>query len=317
VWIDRRVKPRWAGSATKRHGLVAWLWRLVVVHAELAKLRLTMLVVATTAAGYLLASSRPVPVAHLAITLLGTGLVAGAANGLNQWLEVARDRRMARTPGRPLADRRIGPVHAVAGAIVLGVLGAAILYRAVNPLSAAMAGAAAGVYLLLYTPLKTRSGFNLLIGAVVGAIPPMLGWAAAAGCLAPGAWALGAVLFVWQIPHSLALGWLYREQYARGGFRVLPVLDPDGRTTAAVSLLYAMALLPSTVALTLIGTAGWMYGIGAVLLACWLVGVSVQLCRRRCDEAARRLFIASVVYLPLLLVIMVADRGPIAWGIFL
>ena len=167
-------------------------------------------------------------------------------------------------------------------------------------------------YLLCYTPLKTRTPLCTLVGAVSGALPPVIGLAAAAGCLDAKAWVLGATLFVWQIPHFLSLAWLYREDYARGGFRMLPVIDRSGTATGLVVTLWTLALLPVGLAAMLAGLAGWVYAIGSLLLGLGLLALGLELYRRRSNVCARRLFLASIVYLPVLLGVMVADRGPVA-----
>jgi protoheme IX farnesyltransferase len=269
-----------------------------------------MLVVFTTAVGYVMAAVGPIDFAALAATVIGTTLAALSANGLNQVYEIERDRLMNRTCNRPLPSGRIGSAHAITVTVLAGAVGVGLLYTTVNALSAMLALGTILIYLFVYTPLKTRSTLNTLVGAVVGAIPPMIGWAAAAGKLEAGAWVLGAVLFVWQIPHFLALAWMYREDYQRGGYRMLPSVDASGTLTCAAVMLYCLALLPVGLAATLAGAAGWLYAISSLALGLWLVSAGLRLAGRRDHASARKLFLASVMYLPLLLGVMLADRTP-------
>jgi protoheme IX farnesyltransferase len=186
------------------------------------------------------------------------------------------------------------------GPLILGCL--------VNAPAAALALLALVLYVFLYTPLKRRTPGNTLIGALVGALPPLIGWVAARGTLAPGAWILAGILFLWQIPHFLALAWLYRDDYARGGFRMLPSVDPTGRLTGCAAVVYTLVLWQATVLLTLTGVTGWWYLAAAATLGGALLLAAVHLERERTSAAARRLFIASLVYLPLLLALMLLDR---------
>jgi len=286
------------------------LGRALVAVCDLCKIRLNLLVLMTTAVGFILAGG---PAAdwwwRLTWTLLGTGLAAIGASALNQCLEVQRDARMERTRGRPLPSGAIGLRTAWALGLGASTAGPLLLVLLVNPLSAALATLCAAVYLLLYTPLKVRTPLNTLIGAVCGAIPPMIGWAAASGELGRGAWMLGAILFVWQIPHFLTLAWVYREDYRRGGFRMLPLEDPDGRRTGQVVLLYSLTLVPVSATLPLLGLTGGMYALAALVLGLALLGLAGRFYRTRSTPTARAVFLASVLYLPALLSFMVADRG--------
>jgi protoheme IX farnesyltransferase len=281
--------------------------RWYVACLELAKARLSGLVVLTTAAGYLLAQPQPFDLLRFTWTLLGTMLAAWSANGLNQCIELPRDARMQRTAARPLVDGRLDRMAATLIAIVWGIIGLIVLFRLVSPLAAWLAAATHLLYVGVYTPLKPRTTLNTLIGAVVGAIPPMIGWVAASGSLSGGAWLLALVLFIWQVPHFLSLAWLYREDYERGGFRMLPAVDGSGRLTAVVVTLYSLALLPIGWAALLSGLVGWLAAAISALLALWLLVRSVDLWRLRSRHAARRLFLASIIYLPLLLGVMVLD----------
>ena len=289
-------------------GVVRSLRHRYRIYMDLAKARLSMLVVVTTMVGYLLASNAGVDWLALLITIVGTALSAACANAFNQIIETKRDAVMPRTQRRPLPSGRIGRVHAIVFATVCGVVGVGLLWLAINPLTAMLSALTIGIYLLVYTPMKTRSTLNTLAGSVVGAIPPIMGWTAVRGQIDDGAWVLAAVLFIWQIPHFLALAWLYREDYERGGYRMLPIIDPSGRITARTSLLWTLALLPVGVVSLLLGVTGWWALFGSLLLGAWLLRHAITLTRKRDSIAARKLFLASVMYLPLLLGIMVIDR---------
>lgn len=284
--------------------------RRIGVYLELAKARLTGLVVLTTAAGYVLAAGAAFSWARLALLLAGTWLCAAGANGLNQWWEVLPDGRMRRTRGRPLPTRRIGELHAFRWALATATAGVGVLAVCTNGLTALLGALTILLYVLVYTPLKRRSTLCTLVGAICGAVPPMMGWTAASGRLEGGAFVLGATLFVWQVPHFLALAWLHRGDYERGGFRMLPLVDPDGHVTRRMVVLYSLALLPIGLSVSLIGLAGWVYAAGSLLLGGVVLLLGIQLYRQDSAVRARRLFFASIVYLPLLLGLMVADRTP-------
>ncbi len=288
---------------------------MLSIYLELAKARLVALVLVTTGVGYALAAERGPDIARLLWALLGTALTAGGANAFNQWIEVHRDARMGRTCRRPLPTRRIAPGHAFGWAMGVITAGTAVLASRVNLLTAALGLAAALVYVLLYTPLKPRSSLCTLVGAVCGAIPPMMGWTAATGRLDYGAWLLGAILFIWQIPHFLSMGWMYRDEYAAGGFRILPVIDPSGRSTCQLILLYSLALLPLGMAAAATGLVGPVCAVGSLVLGAGLLACGARLHRDRTATSARRLFLATIVYLPLLMGLMVADRGRPANGL--
>jgi len=280
------------------------------LYAVLTKLRLSGLVLATTAAAYLLARRGPLDGGELAATLAGTFLCALSAAAFNQIWERERDARMERTRERPLPSRRLRVGEAMAAAWAMLALGLALLLAGTNALTAGLALLTVVLYLLVYTPLKPRSSLNTLVGAVCGALPPVLGWTAATGRLETGAWLFGLLLFLWQVPHFLALAWLYREDYARGGFRMLPAVDPGGHFTGALSTLYSLALLPLGVAFALAGLVGPSAAAGVALLALGLVAASLQLWRRLDRASARRLFFASVLVLPLVLILLLVDATP-------
>ena len=280
-------------------------------YMELSKARLSGLVVITTAVGYLLGVDGPIDWMQLLWTLVGTSLSAAAAAALNQVMEIERDGRMNRTRLRPLPAGRIGTMHAVTFGILAGGLGVSLLAAMVNPLTAALGLLTIILYLVVYTPLKVRSTLNTLVGAVVGGIPPMIGWTAATGQIGAGAWVLGATLFVWQVPHFLALAWMYRDDYQLGGYRMLPIIDPTGGITCRAVLAWSAALVPVTLAATAIGITGWIYAVGALVLGLWLIRLGTKLYYNRTQAAARKLFLATVMYLPLLMGLAVIDRvGP-------
>lgn len=283
---------------------------LVLIYMELAKARLTALVVMTAGVGFVIAGEGPIPWGRLFATVLGTALAAGGANALNQVIEVDRDRRMERTRRRALPEGRIGRTHALLFGGIVSASGPALLALFVNGRTAALGLAAIVIYVALYTPMKPRTPLCTLVGAVCGAIPPVMGWTARTGDFGAGGGILGALLFVWQIPHFLALAWLYREDYARGGFRMLPSLDAKGAVTFRMILLYSLVLLPAGLALTLAGEAGPIYAAGSLLLGGALLLLGAKLYRRKGDREARKLFFATLLYMPLVLGLMVIDRGP-------
>ena len=278
-------------------------------YIELSKARLTLLVLSTTAVGFLV-SDRTFALPLFLWTVLGTGLAAAGANALNQWMEYRQDVLMERTRERPIPSRRLTRGHALAVALASATLGIAILATRVNLLTAALGAFVVLFYVLVYTPLKQRTPLCTLAGAVCGAIPPMMGWTGATGSIGFGAWALALTLFLWQIPHFLALAWLYRDDYARGGFRMLPAVDPSGRITGLLAVLYTMALLPLGLLFFLGGLAGWTFLAGSLALSVGFLILGLRLQRARDERHARMLFLGSIAYLPLLLGLLVIDRGP-------
>lgn len=304
--IAASVAPRDARVASPATTLLRAL-------AVLTKARLSGLVLWTTAVGYLIAPrGGTFDVPRFLWTILGTAMAAAAASALNQVMEIRRDAVMHRTATRPLPAGTMSPRTALIFAVLVGVLGTAILLLFVGPLVGWLAAFTITLYVGLYTPMKTRSTLNTLVGAVCGAIPPMMGWAAVTGGLEPGAWALGALLFVWQIPHFLALAWLYRDDYARGGYVMLPAIDREGSMTARIALLTSLLLVPVGLLATIIGLAGWFAAAGAVVLGLLMVHRAVRLVRERDDASARGLFMASLAHLAILLLLIVVDAGPVA-----
>ncbi|MBD3220666.1 protoheme IX farnesyltransferase [bacterium] len=276
---------------------------------ELSKARLCMMVVVTTVVGYLLATVT-IDWAVLAATVVGTTLTAFGANALNQYRERDVDRLMERTRERPLAAGRMAPATALIYGVAVSMIGTFVLLAFSGWLPAVLAAATVLLYVLVYTPLKRISTINTLIGAVCGAIPPLIGWSAGTGGLELGGWMLFALLFVWQMPHFLSLAWMYREDYARGGLRMLPVVDPGGRLTFPVTVLFAALHLPLGLLVTVAGIAGPWFAVGSLLLGIWWGMLGLRLYRTQSDRDARRVFLASLAYLPLALMLMVADRGP-------
>jgi protoheme IX farnesyltransferase len=293
------------GAVDAAHGRRGNLWM------DLTKARLNGLVLLTTAAGVVLAEPYAIEWTKLAWTMLGTGLAAASAAMLNQLLERRRDALMHRTAGRPLPSGRIsGPLVAVLG-IATAYLGVAVLVLQTNALAGALALANVLLYVLVYTPLKPRTTLNTLVGAICGGIPPMIGWAAVRNDLEAGAWTLGAILFVWQIPHFLALAWMYREDYRRGGMSMLPVVDPQGEITGRVMVLSSLLLVPLGLAATHGGLAGYWSALVATIAAVGLAAASLRFYFARSDASARTAFFASILYLPLVLGAMVVDRGAV------
>jgi heme o synthase len=274
----------------------------------LAKPRLNLLVVVSAAAGYVMAGGSAQDVIRLISMIVGTGLVAGGASAFNQIIERQADGLMQRTRLRPMPDGRLAARDAVAFGAALTVAGLAILALGANLLSAIVAFGTLVSYAAVYTPLKKVTSFSTVVGAIPGALPPVIGWAAAEGALSRGAWVLFAILFLWQLPHFLAIAWIYRDDYARAGFPMLPVIDPDGRRTARQAVIYAAALLPVSLAPTLVGMAGPLYFAGALVLTLLFVILALKFAISRSVPDARRLFFGSITYLPLLWMLMIANR---------
>jgi len=275
---------------------------------ELVKPRITAMVVFTALVGYVTASSGAAWNLLLAAALAGTGLVAAGASVLNQVMERDTDALMLRTRTRPLPAGRIGPGEARAFGVLLTLSGLATLLWLSGPLAAAVAGATWASYLFAYTPLKRRTPLATLVGAVPGALPPVIGWAAARGRLDAGAFILFAILFLWQVPHFLAIAWLYRDDYARAGFPMLPVLDREGTFTSRQAVVHCLALLLVSLAPAVAGLAGQAYLAGAFLLGVALTLFALRLARARDLASARGLFLASVLYLPALSSLLLAVR---------
>lgn len=280
---------------------------LVAAYLELAKARLGALVVLTAFVGYVLGSRGDVSLIVMAAAVVGTALSSFGANILNQWWEAEPDKLMRRTRERPLPTGRIDRRLAATWGLLTAGIGLGVLALGTNRLTTLLSLFVILLYILVYTPLKVRTPLNTVVGAVCGAVPPMMGWTAATGRLDAGAWILGGILFAWQIPHFLSLAWLYREDYARGGFRMLPAVDREGRLTGRLAFLYAVALLPITAALSAFGVTGGAYLVTSQVVGLVFVGLGWVFLRARSQQAARRLFLASILYLPVLLGLMIVD----------
>lgn len=281
---------------------------LVGDYVALTKPRLNLLVVLTSAAGYYLGFDRPPPMLSMSIAVVGTALVAGGAAVLNQVYERDTDLLMRRTRLRPLPDRRVGSTEATVYGTLLSLAGLAILARWSNLMASALALATILIYIAVYTPLKRRSSISTLVGAVPGALPPLIGWAAARNDLSIGGWTLFLIVFLWQIPHFMAIAWLCREDYGAAGFPMLPVVEPDGVRTGRQAVFYSAALLPLSMLPSLVGVSGLSYFWIALVLGGALLALSVQFSQQRSERAARRLFFGSIAYLPLILAAIVLDH---------
>ena len=274
----------------------------------LTKPRLNFLVLITTLAGMYLGAPEGVPLAILVHGLVGTALVAGGAAALNQVWERETDSLMRRTRLRPIAGGRLRIADGTWFGILLAGTGLVELMWEVNTLSAAVAAATLVSYVLVYTPLKKRTSLATLIGAVPGALPPVIGWAAATGMISIPAIVLFGIVFLWQMPHFLAIAWLYRDDYEHAGIPLLPVLEPDGRRTGQQALLYAAALWPVSLLPAVVGIADAPYSIVATVLGFGLIALSALFARDRTTKTARHLFLYSITYLPLLWAALVIDR---------
>jgi protoheme IX farnesyltransferase len=248
--------------------------------------------------------------AGLALTLLGTGLAAAGASALNQLLEIGRDARMRRTCRRPLPAGAISRRHAFLFAMTATAAGLGVLNEWVNPLTALLGLLDVLIYVAVYTPLKCRTSLCTLVGSICGALPPVMGCTAAAGRLTSEAALLGAILFLWQVPHALSLVWLDRADYARAGYRMLPVVDTSGRLTSLTIVLYWLAMMPLGLAATFFGLAGFLFAAGSLLMGTGLFLLALQFRAAKTEQNARRMVWASIAYLPLLLVLLAADRPP-------
>ncbi len=275
---------------------------------ELTKPRITFLILLTAAAGFWLASKGAVDYRLLLHSLTGIALLSSGVSTLNQYMERGLDARMRRTVSRPLPAGKVSAAHALAFGLALTLAAEIYLAAFVNLLTAAFGLSVIVGYLLCYTPLKTRSSLSTVVGAFPGAMPPLMGWTAATGSLSLEAWALFAILFMWQFPHFLAIAWMYREDYARAGILMLPVVEPEGRLTAQQIVLWALLLVPVSLFPAALGTTGRVYFFGAFLLGLAFLAASLHAAFANSRQGARRLLLASVLYLPLLFGMMVLDK---------
>jgi protoheme IX farnesyltransferase len=275
-------------------------------YLQLSKSRIVLMVLITTASGFLFATDR-VDGMLLLHTLLGTALVAAGTNALNQYVEREHDARMHRTRTRPLPAGRITPRAALAFSSGIAIIGTLYLGVAVNWLTAALGAFTLASYIFVYTPLKRISTINTLIGAIPGAIPPLMGWTAATNELAVGGWIVFGILFLWQLPHFMAISWLHREDYARGGFAMLSVRDTDGAAVARQAIYYTLALLPVSVAPSLLGMTGTVYFIGAAAAGAVLLAATIRFFFDRGQRNARSLFMMSNLYLMTVMLLLVVN----------
>ena len=283
--------------------------RVVADLVALTKPRVLVMVLVTTVVGYYVGREGVADYARLLHLVLGTLLAAGGTLALNQYLEREVDGRMDRTRGRPLPDGRLQPLEALLFGVAITVMGLVYLTILVNVLAGLVTAATVVLYLFAYTPLKLRTALCTLVGAVPGALPPVTGWVAARDAFDVGAWVLFGILFLWQLPHTLAIARLYREDYARAGVRLLPVIDPEGTSTERQIVTGCLALLVVSLLPTLIGLAGPIYFAGAFLLGVALVVLGARQAVVPSSAAARRVLFASLLYLPALLALLAFDKS--------
>jgi protoheme IX farnesyltransferase len=280
----------------------------VVAFIELAKLRLVLMVLITTFVGFYLASPDTFDWAKLIHTTISIGLAAGGVLALNQYLEREQDAQMARTRHRPLPDKRLQPAEALIFGVALTIVGLLYLTSVVNILSGLVVSAIVVSYLFIYTPLKQKSSLCTVAGAIPGALPPVAGWVAARGTFNLEAGVLFAILFLWQLPHSLSIACLYRDEYAQAGFRLLPVIHPDGESTRRQIVSNSLGLLVVALIPTLIGLAGVVYFFASLLLSSVFLAFGIHFAVSRSTAAAKHLLHASLVYLPLTFLMMAFDK---------
>ena len=278
------------------------------VYSDLVKARLTFLVLLTTLVGFYLGWRGPVDYLLMMHAVFGTALVASGAAALNQLLEREYDARMRRTRNRPLPSGRLQPATVMIFGGVCSVAGIAYLALLVNPLTSVIGAVSLLSYVFIYTPLKRMTWLNTVIGAIAGGLPPLMGWTAARGEMSGGGWALFAILAFWQLPHFMAIAWMYRDEYAKAGFVMLPVVDPSGERTANQAVCYTLGLLPVSLCPFLFHLTGNIYLFGAFALGLVFIWFAIQFARELTVGRARQLFYVSIIYLPLMLVLMVLDK---------
>jgi protoheme IX farnesyltransferase len=304
--LGRKISEH-AAAALRRPAPPPWLVHLAD-YWTLTKPEVNFLVLVSALVGFYLAAPGTVNGWLLFHTLMGTLLVAGGTGTLNQFLERHTDALMRRTANRPLPAGRLAPAEAFCFGILLSIAGGAELWIAANPLTSALALATLATYLVLYTPLKRKTPLCTLVGAVPGAVPPLIGWAAVRNGLSAEAWVLYAILFLWQFPHLLAIAWMYREDYARAGLQMLPRQDRGGRGTVQQVLGCTLALLPVSLIPAFTGHAGWLYLAGAAILGVGFLYYGARMAAARTNALAKQLLMASIVYLPLVFALLMFDR---------
>ncbi|MBI5473417.1 MAG: protoheme IX farnesyltransferase [Ignavibacteriae bacterium] len=277
-------------------------------YVTLTKPELTFLSAVTALGGFYLGTSGSIPLATMFHTLFGTLLVGGGAGALNQFIEREYDAQMKRTENRPLPSGRLTPVEVLLFGVLISAAGLAELFYFTTSLAGILAAITSTTYLFLYTPLKRITWTSTIIGGIPGAIPPMIGWAAARNDLTAEAWVLFGILFFWQMPHFFSLAWMYRKDYERAGYPMLPVVDLTGNRTALQILLFCIGLIPVSLLLTVLGSLGWIYFAGATLAGAAFLFFGFDLFETRSNASARTLFFASLLYLPLLLAFIVIDK---------
>lgn len=275
---------------------------------DLTKPEISFLVTLSALAGFLLGSPGEADGWRLCWTLAGTALSAAGGGVLNHYLERGFDARMRRTANRPLPSGRIRAPHALGFGVLLCAAGVAVLAALVGTLTTVLAALTIGLYLFVYTPLKRKTVLNTVVGTVPGALPALGGYAAATGTLGAGGWILFLILAFWQMPHFLSLAWMYRKDYARAGYAMLPVAEPDGGSTVRQTLLFTLLLAGVSIVPSLLGLTGWVYGAGALVLGLWFLVPAYAFYRTRTVREARRVLIASILYIPLLVVLIFVDR---------
>jgi heme o synthase len=277
-------------------------------YAELTKPRITFLVVLTAVAGFCMGSHSGIDYARLLNMSIGIALLSSGLATINQYLERDLDRLMRRTQARPLPTGKLLPVEAAVFGILLSVVATAYLAVFINPLSALLGVATLAAYLFVYTPLKTKTTLSTVLGAFPGAMPPLIGWVAASGGVSVEACVLFAILFLWQFPHFLAIAWMYRDDYARAGIKMLPVVEPEGKVTGQQIISYTLLLIPVSLLPAATGLAGSIYLVGAAILGLGFLYFSARAAMVRTTWQARQLLLASVIYLPILFGLMVLNR---------
>jgi len=275
---------------------------------DLTKPEISFLVTLSALAGFLLGSPEAVDGWRLCFALIGTALSAGGGGVLNHYLERHLDARMRRTANRPLPAGRIEPAHALFFGTTLILAGLATIVFLVNLLTTLLAAATVLLYLFVYTPLKRRTKYNTLVGTLPGALPALGGWTAATGSFGAGGWALFAILALWQMPHFLSLAWMYRKDYARAGYAMLPVVEPEGLSTTRQTLVFTLLLTLVSLLPTVVGVTGWTYLAGALVLDVWFLLPAYAFYRSRTTRDARRVLLGSILYIPLLVVVIFVDR---------
>jgi protoheme IX farnesyltransferase len=281
---------------------------LIRDYIALTKPRITWLILMSTGVGFFFGAKSGWHFLTLLHTIIGTGLIASGTAALNQWMEREEDSKMRRTQARPLPAGRLAAGPALVFAIAISVAGFAELWFGANPLAALLGLITLLTYLFVYTPLKKRSPHSTTVGSIPGAMPPLIGFAAASGTLTWDAWILFAILLLWQFPHFYAIAWMYKDDYARAGIRMLPVVEPDGRSTARRILLYSLALIPISLMPRFFAMTGTLYLYGALALGLAFLYFGLRIRTDRTRQQARRVLLASVVYLPVLFSLMLIDR---------